>query len=281
MQRAEEKLSAGPTHFSAVFTLASSMAAVGLLLVAVPYFVSSLSIDSGMRLLTQVGTVLLTSGLLGVLYQYTIRRSFVTEVENRLRQIINERFESLEDQRTAGVERIYEGLPIDAMKKGFEDAEREVRILQTWTGNIDTIRESLCVAAAKENCKVRVLLLHPDSEHVDYRNKDIGNVGAEHAKGRILAELDTLSALQARPEVDGRLEVKLYRVTPVMSIHGYDDTNIVGLYWRGVSSAAGPQFETASRPGQESFFANRVKEHFEKVWKHDETTDASDYQEQQ
>jgi hypothetical protein len=81
------------------------------------------------------------------------------------------------------------------------------------------------------------------------------------------------------PSVNDRIQVRLYDATPVLAIHGYDNTNIVGFYWQRQVSQLATQFELVSElvgeqgssqrrsAGDSLHFSRAVDKHFRELWK--------------
>lgn len=261
-----------------VLLLISILVLVGAALILLPSILH-LGPDSTMReIFRDFGIAVLVAGLVGTGYEYWLRNAFRAEVKQTLSQIINERHAELDKLRVAGVKTIYRVLPHAQLVDKFEGAERSIRILQTWSGDFNAIGYVLA-RAAKKGCEVNILLLNPDSPQAEQRGRDLGYEDATAVRALIRNDLSTLrkSARQCTEEARGRIKVKLYSSTPIMPIYGYDDTNVVGTYWRGRHSQEGPQYELVrpesadGHPDGELYLAEAVDEHFNAIW-NDETT---------
>ena len=100
----------------------------------------------------------------------------------------------------------------------FNAAKHEIRILQTWIGNLIPLSNSIRNAATR-NCKVRILILNPDSDQSVYRSKDFGK-NDDYARNFINENLIDLNNLI---QSSNNIEVCLYDVTPVFSMYAADD----------------------------------------------------------
>ncbi|HEX6711413.1 MAG TPA: DUF5919 domain-containing protein [Rubrobacter sp.] len=269
------------------------LALAGLLFLALPYFLDLDPAEQNIRgFLRDIGSALLISGLLGAIFEYSSRRGFIAQVEESLSDVITKRYSILEEARESGVDSIYSSLP-DGIAKKFQQAS-SIRILQTWIGNLDGISDSLR-KAANNNCTVQILLLDPDSVQARYRSKDQGENDTA-AKLRIEANLDHLNRLMSEPKTKDNIKVKTYDATPILTIYGYDNIDIVGLYWRKKAAISFPQLMINRQKGQERpglwpkeqegsglwsrlgqrssengepdqpYFAQAVREHFEDLW---------------
>lgn len=165
-----------------------------------------------------------------------------------------------------GVAGAYSVLSDVPLVKAFQSAERDIRILQTWTGNLPNIKDELARAAGR-GCSVRVLLLNPYSEIAKYRSRDLEYID-ELGRDSILPELRMLAQAAAAPEAKGGLEVRVYDALPSISIYAYDHTRIVGVFWQKVFAMASPQVRIEADHGT---LAPMIDAHFEAVWDHPRT----------
>ncbi|HJQ27960.1 MAG TPA: DUF5919 domain-containing protein [Rubrobacter sp.] len=275
------------------FVGALLLALAGFLFLALPYFLDTSPSEQNIRgFLRDIGSALLISGLLGAIFEYSSRRGFIAQVEESLSDVITKRYSILEEARESGVDSIYSSLP-DGIEKKFQQAS-SIRVLQTWIGNLDRIADSLR-KAANNNCTVQILLLDPNSVQARYRSKDQGE-NETAAKQRIEINLNHLERLMSEPNTRGNIEVRTYDATPTMTIYGYDNIDIVGLYWRKKAAISFPQLMVNRQKGQERpglwpkeqegtglwsrfgrssgengeaeqpYFAQAVREHFEDLW---------------
>ncbi len=217
-----------------------------------------------------LGLAFLISGIVGTGYEVFTRRVFMEDVENTLDAVVSRRYEELDKARMSGLKTVHREKFYARVEARFRDAKRSVRVLQTWSGEFNSLGSSL-IQAAERGCDVRILLLDPDSEHAKHRGIDLKH-GEEKVRMFIDNDLTILSTLRAKSERAKRnIEVRLYRSTPVIAVHGWDDTNVVGTYWCGKHSQEGPQYEVVGRlesGSDDPYLAEAINEHFNNLWKH-------------
>src|SRR5215208_2791695 len=188
------------------------------------------------------GLAALIAGLVGCGYEFVLRGAFAAELKENLLAVINERSGELDAVREAGIKTMHRRLPHAGLIDRFETAERSIKILQTWSGDFNAMGRSL-KEAAERGCEIRILLLDPYSEQADFRGRDLGYVERNTVKSMINNDLATLRKVfkSCNQSIRKCVHVKLYDSTPVMAMYGFDDTTIVGTYWRGIHSQEGPQ----------------------------------------
>jgi hypothetical protein len=232
------------------------------------------------HVLRDVGIATLVSGLVSIAYEYALRYSFTRETQSNLRELFRERFEQVDLIREAGIKTIHTRLPKNKVVDEIRYAKR-IRILQTWTADFaetDDLGTALEDAATSgEVIDIRILLLDPSSHGALSRGRDLGRDGDDVVKC-IKNDLRDLERLCSKdPRLNDKIQVRLYDATPVMAIHGYDNTNIVGFYWHGQVSQRGTQFELYSELGEQktsqrrsangkSQFSRAVDKHFTELW---------------
>jgi hypothetical protein len=154
----------------------------------------------------------------------------------------------------------------------FKSKPANVKILETWTGYGAQLYTWI-TQALKDGAEVEILLLDPTSEHVEHRAQALSPTGvdAQTIKSNIEGDLDILGRVLKEYDqnggYEGKLEVRVYDVTPVLNMYRFDDIRIVGMYLWGEDSITGPQFEVK---GTESLrrtpFADHFDAHFKRIW---------------
>jgi hypothetical protein len=157
----------------------------------------------------------------------------------------------------------------------FKSKPAKVHILETWTGYGAQLYTWI-TQALKDGAEVEILLLDPTSEHVEHRAQALSSTGvdAQTIKSNIEGDLDILGRVLKEYDQNGgnkghkgKLEVRVYDVTPVVNMYRFDDIRIVGMYLWEEDSITGPQFEVK---GTESLrrtpFADHFDAHFKKMW---------------
>lgn len=151
--------------------------------------------------------------------------------------------------------------------KKFNKATDTIRIQQIWMTNFMSIRQAILDSAKR--CKVKILLLDPRSIQTKYRSFDLGFhdptlelQNSNYVKKLIESNMIPLDKLQSSEAANSNIEIRFYDATPVISIYGYDDRNILGIYWRKKGAVAGPQIEIKIS----SYFGKLSQDHFNDLW---------------
>jgi CheY-like chemotaxis protein len=194
-------------------------------------------------------------------------------LEKTIAGAIDVRMESVEDQRTAGIKKTLPSFDAKELTERARRTQKSIRILQTYSGMIDQLTEPLREAASR-GVNIRILFLNPDSKQAWYRSMDLFKFIDEPTKSRnpvranIINELETLAGLLEEEGLKDYVEMRVYDATPTISLYGFDDVNVLGVYWRKLAAIAGTQFEiSASILDIENLrLARAVHEHFEDLW---------------
>jgi hypothetical protein len=230
----------------------------GMFLVMLPHLIQS---DGAWKAIVEhLGLVFVPSGLMALVYEVMLRRTFLDEIREQFSMSLGEHFRTIDRLHGAGVKDVHEALPDAVINAKLENASRSISILQTWIPNLLQIERSLA-KAIERRCRVRILLLDPESAHADARNADLGYIDRNTIRHSIELNLKQLVCFHA--EVGDTFEVRLYSGTPVLSIYACDDTRFLGFYWRKRRSSQGPQFEVH---GGASLMGLEADRHFEDLW---------------
>src|SRR5215203_994340 len=212
------------------------------------------------------GVAALISGTLGSAYEYLLRQDLEESVEDRLKDLLNENT----NFRQEGLLTIHASLKEDLLVRKFAEAtakkeKGEIRILVTRTA-MDRMVSEYIPEAVKEGCKVKVLLLNPQSAQVAYRAHHLGKGRTEdELRRQIVNELKHLTeACAERPGLPGPCDItiKVYDAAPIFHMYDFGDTKLIGMCWRGTYSSWGPQFEIQ----EGTRLASLVNDHFDDLW---------------
>ncbi|BCJ75309.1 hypothetical protein CS0771_48530 [Catellatospora sp. IY07-71] len=198
---------------------------------------------------------------LAVLYEFFLRRSFLSHMSEELAASLNRYFVPYERLTLAGVRDIHEIFPTSDVVRGFANA-RSIRIVQTWIPDVIPMLRAMR-AAAERGCKIQVLLLDPNSPVAPLRARELGYTELDATRQNVEANLAELRRFARLAGVAANLEVRLYDGLPVAAIHAYDDTIFMSLYWRQTPAIQGPQFEV--RKGN-SVLADTIELHIRDLW---------------
>lgn len=259
--KATSKFSETSSLFLSKATIAALLILVlGLLFLVVPRLFDFS--EKWIELSKQIANVLIPSGLIAAIYEFLLRRTFLREMQEQLREALLAAFGSVETLNTAGVVNIHPFLANDFIANKFANASRSIKILQTWMGNYTVIQGSLEVAA-KAGRKIEILLLYPWSAQAIARSHDLSWANPDDVSTEIESNLKQLNLLCIANELSN-IELHLYRATPIMTLYWYDEICYMGLFWRKKPAIGRPQLEIRIT---NSYFGNEIEAHFNDLWK--------------
>jgi hypothetical protein len=169
----------------------------------------------------------------------------------------------------SGITRIHPSLNATPVVDKFAASRSEIRLLQTWVGNLTGLEAGL-ESAATEDCKIRVLVLNPESLQAAARSRDFGE-GKDFAKDAIEGSVSLLKRFCTNCEKkgikvggdQGQVMVRLYDATPIFTLYAADDVAYLGFYWRKKAALLMPQIEL----GESGYLKDAVNGYFEDLWR--------------
>jgi hypothetical protein len=162
-----------------------------------------------------------------------------------------------------GMETIYEHLTHRKLKEFLQGA-RSIRVLKTWFPESNVIERGLS-AAVKNHARVRLLLCKPDSALLAQRSEgahkstDLGSRTAYHA-------IQTVHSLVEKTR-GANVKIACYDSWPGCPVIWYDETILMGFYFRGDASPEWPW--VSIRPHSE--IARILEEQFNDLWELSDT----------
>lgn len=233
---------------------------VGIILIVASVFIPERQIWLS-QLARGFGIALIPTGALGVLHGLFLRRSFLLEMKEQLSYSLNQYFVPFDRLTTAGVVDIHEIFPTTDAARVLAQA-RSISIVQTWIPDIIPMLRAMRTAAER-GCRIRILLMNPDSTVASVRAKELGYTAPDATQRNVEANLAELRRFSKLHVVAQNLEVRLYDGLPAAAIHMFDDTIFLGIYWRQIPAIQGPQFEIRAT---NSFLTETIELHIDTLW---------------
>lgn len=185
MERKEEYIDRLVTARTALAGLAIFCIGIILLFVSEKGIYQSITFSLAM--------VFIPSGIISIIIDASIRKTFSTQVEHTLGDLLTKQFANISKLREYGFNDVYLGFPHDETREGIKNAKESICILHTWLPNVAAIEGAL-MSAVTSGCSVRILVMDETSVHVDERNKDLNgqeNFALHNIRGS-MAELTRL-----------------------------------------------------------------------------------------
>jgi hypothetical protein len=219
--------------------------------------------------LSHIGSTFVTIGIVTILYDYLVRKSFLASIHETMVRVIEHSLpESLRNIRRAGIVDVYENLHLDVFKARLRNELRDtnIRILKIWVPEMYVLEGPLVDAIIHRGCRVQILLLHPDSiEAIQKRTNCLGHITSERVAQEIEGNIEIIRSIRGKlpPECIDRLEFRQHNSFVSMSLMGYGETFLVGLYWSGRLATEGPQLKVT---GVNHYMYQEINSHFEREW---------------
>lgn len=203
-----------------------------LALVGLIFFIISEKFCEGLakNILNQISLAILISGILGMINEYCLKTNLI--------ELVLEKVDMKSDLDSTGIEAIYSNITEINYKSYYKKARRNIDIVhiygRTWTTNhIDEIMEK----AKSVNCKVRVVLVSPDSpfvgaleKHYDYDEGKLKSLIQEvsniwRTKQEKLDEIKKASKKKSKNV--GNIELYYHKGQPTNSMYRIDNRIVV------------------------------------------------------
>ncbi|WP_158888318.1 hypothetical protein [Amycolatopsis anabasis] len=145
-----------------------------------------------------------------------------------------------------------------------ETAQDRVRILELWLDLLqDEYKETFVNAvraALDRGIDVRILILDPDAEAAEQRNRDLH--GQTNVMANILDNLRVLYGEFVRVPASRNIEIRVYSALPPVQMYQTDDHVVVSFYPVDVTSWNAEQYHTS----QSSQLGTFVSAKFDELW---------------
>lgn len=177
------------------------------------------------------------------------------------------------------VVQIHTRFPVDRYLSWHQQAQRELKILSTWTGvtNIENYGD-LLLDTVRRGVLVQILLLDPSSEIARQRSLDLHlgsakqSVDTEKVPRTTRANIQRFADLY--PELDGlsgQLELRLYSVSPPFALYIADEGVLVGFFVHSARMTDFPVLEVRL----DSVFGEQLQAEFDRIWNNSTPIDLS------
>ncbi len=247
---------------------------------------ATFTVSIGQSIAKDVGLALFTAGLIGLALEFYTRRRFldvVTDsiVNSLMSSPLNSKLDSLqeiarlgEDLKALGIKKIYLNRHnIDLMQYLAEaDLGTEIRLLGVCLMGFTYAPMQVAIEnKLKDECKVRFLILDPNSQFVKQRaieeNRDFLDIGSDIAAADQMHSNFIIHRLA--PELRGRIELRHYDSAPAYFILSTSRVMIVGFYLRDKRGEFFPHLELDIKGGGIYLpFLN----HFDSLWEASRST---------
>ena len=235
-----------------------------------------------------LGTTVLISGGLSVIYDWILRRRLINDnakimasvVDDALTRIVRTEMgpeinsaisrnmpAKYRNLAKAGVDDAFSSLHVGRWKDKIRKLSgTHIRILKMYIPDITEIEDVLFEAIQSRRCSAQVLLLNPESDEVlEKRAACLHDMDAAAIKDRINSNIRRITSIWKRLDSSRRhaLELRLHSSFVAASLHGQGDEFTMGLYLRGRTATQGVQLRVRGA-GKELF--QHLSYHFAEEW---------------
>lgn len=198
------------------------LALVGIILFVLSEFIKNLILKN---VISEIASAILISGILGVIDAYLLKESLI--------ELILDKIKVKEEVNRTGLEELVPGITEINYRYYFKNAKKNIDIVhiygKTWTNNnIDQITDRVL----RKNCKVRVILLNPDSkfvpaleEHFKYDKGELSKL--IHSVSKMWKEKHEKKQSQGKKATQGCIKLYYHKGQPTNSMYRIDDRVIV------------------------------------------------------
>jgi hypothetical protein len=137
----------------------------------------------------------------------------------------------------------------------------EVFIMDTWMTDIISFQG--VVKAARNGCKISILVLDPLSDYTVRRWQEMEESDAQQIQRQVEYRFNELIYWIRRHQMEGQVTIRLYDERPVFPMYATGDRIIVGLYCKGYPSREWHHYEFI---GRDTACAQRYLEQFNTLW---------------
>lgn len=175
----------------------------------------------------------------------------------------------------AGILRVQKTLPNQLIAARFQEAKQRIYIQDIWLGDVPFYSRLLRHALKQNaNLEVKILLLTPESNLVNFRQFDL-----DLEDNYIRSQLESFIRACIRiydTVIPKNFEVRIFDSIPSVSQIIIDDTAFVGFYLHGYRSNEAPQLEITlnNESGNYLYLGTVFVEEFEHLWNHPLTKNA-------
>jgi len=160
------------------------------------------------------------------------------------RRVLEKVYESRKGMSEAGILNAHADLPLDDLDEYFRKAKVEIRILQTYILNANSISPGL-IEAAKRGVAIKVLFIDLQSDILKQRLLDLG---FNRDSTRPQTGLETVKATIEKHKLNNsHIEIRFFNALPPFPLYVVDEILLYGAYWHGHESTSGPFIEVQGR----------------------------------
>jgi hypothetical protein len=222
-------------------------------------------IPSGLKMDTLIyynlGISLTTSGIIALIFEIALKNEFIKNIKSEINSNL----------KTMGV-----GHDLSSyFKREFITAKKEIDIIAiSFTLGINNLDREFLKKILKEHCRIRILIVDPESEFIKYRAFDEPDQSEKRIKDKINETIDYFRSLESKAKYEfikdyplGSIQVKTHKSIPYFGYTRYDEKCSYSPLLIGRYGNFTPVFEI---DGSNTEIFNNLKFHFNNLWERQE-----------
>lgn len=221
-------------------------------------------------LLNNLGTTILTIGLITMFFELKLRDRFMSRISKEFESIIEQKMPERYDRLTkSGIIDGFEELEFSKIRERLHNAKNcQIIFYKMWISNLDDIEKALEKAICENNCTVRILLLDPSCKQtIETRASVLEGRTTEMIENAINSNINVINGINDRlkqNEVTQLIEIKTHKSFIPCSMIAIDSIISLGLYLNNQLSTQGIHIRFA---GKTRTHPQALFEHFENEWR--------------
>lgn len=214
---------------------------------------------------SQLGSAILTSGIIGLLYEFYLRNSMINQMGTLIDQKIENSSPYTKNLKSSGITDTYHEFP-EEIYGAVQRETSSIKILHTYISNHAMFTKKL-LKASRNGATIKILLLAPDSEYAIQR----GNSLHKNFPREIINCFESIFEYSKKNKIKN-IEIRFYNEAPSMCIYSTSTDIYQGQFWAHQLVTHGPIIKIRAA---NAFYAKNIEDHFNEIWK--TATPAVDY----
>lgn len=225
-------------------------------------------IPSGLQMNPQIfyniGTSLTTSGIIALIFEISLKNEFIKNIKSELNSNI----------KIIGIgselKRYY--------KNEFEKAKNEIDIIAiSLTHGIDCYDEEFLNKIKNNHCRIRILIIDPESDYIEHRALDEPDNQSERIVNKIKLSISYFKLMEKNGKMEfskekplGSIQVKTHKSIPYFVLSRFDNKCLYTPLLIGRYGNHTPVIEIEDRNSE---IFNNLKSHFDNLWAREENNE--------
>ncbi len=239
-----------------------------LLLSFLVFFVSDLLIEPYKHQLKDLSLTIFAICSISLIYEFFLREQFIVEMKETVEKVIKRQMPSrYTDIKNSGIVDVYERIDREKLTRTLKSVENTViRIQKIYMTDMKEFENILFDAVENRGCEIRIMVLNPDSaKAIEARAEAVPYSEPDEYVDSIKKNIKIAKSIKKKLSDDNKdkFQLRLHDSFVAVSLIGYGETFIVGLYLYGRLAVNGTQLKVCE---SSRYFYNELSNHFNTEW---------------